>query len=103
MNSFTSWPSLTTCHAMSAIRPSRETKRNFFLSMELQVVANYKAIGPTTHEAKRLLSLMPNAERPVSDVDLAGRSQRRAGREGECSDDRAGRRINGDDPECARV
>ncbi len=31
-NSFTSWPSLTTCHAMSAISPSSETKRNFFLS-----------------------------------------------------------------------
>src|SRR6267143_1684214 len=31
-NSFTSWPSFTTCHAMSAISPSSETKRNFFLS-----------------------------------------------------------------------
>ncbi len=32
MNSFTSWPSLTTCHAISAIRASSETNRNFFLS-----------------------------------------------------------------------
>src|SRR5262249_21176944 len=31
----TSWPSRTTCQAMSPIRPVRETKRNFFLSMLL--------------------------------------------------------------------
>jgi len=45
------------------------------------------------------LSLMPNAERSLSDMDLAGRSERRTGREGECSNDGARRRINSDDPD----
>src|SRR6188508_2585356 len=96
----TSWPSFSTCQAMSPIRPPRETKRNFFRSgMALlvqdhheavllvhgtrlvrdQVVAELRGRGlRTLHQRERVDDLRPALPRDLEgDLDPLG--ERRVG------------------------
>src|SRR5204863_5190623 len=71
-NSFTSWPSFTTCQAMSAIRPSSETNRNFFLSKTTPCVNAMSAGSDDSHTSGGALEIGGDPVPDQSSDEIAG-------------------------------